>query len=163
MTPSERISIDVKSEQESAKLAKLLAREMSGGISVGLSGPLGAGKTTFTRFIVQALKLKDPVSSPSYVLQHIYSDDRLTVEHWDLYRLDKLPIELVEPPNIKTIRIIEWPEKCPDLQDAIDLLVEIKLKSAQVDPIELTECRSFCLSGRLLPHLQTALKHGSCR
>lgn len=85
-------------------------------IVIGLIGELGAGKTTFVRNLVTAANVTDPVSSPTYVLQHLYKGEELTIEHWDLYRCTEFPEELVEPPPKNTIRLIEWANKF-DLQE----------------------------------------------
>jgi tRNA A37 threonylcarbamoyladenosine biosynthesis protein TsaE len=65
----------------------------------------------------------DPVSSPTYVLQHVYERPKLVIEHWDLYRCNSAPEELLDPAPDNTIRLIEWPEKCPEvLQQCLYLL-----------------------------------------
>jgi tRNA threonylcarbamoyladenosine biosynthesis protein TsaE len=66
------------------------------------------------------------VASPSFALQYEYSvRDDSRVEHWDIYRLNVLPEELLEPPDSSTLRLIEWPDKAPGLVDDLDLLIEI--------------------------------------
>lgn len=107
----------IENEQDTARIAEALAPALRGGLVVGLSGDLGAGKTTFVRHLISAAggDLR-AVSSPTYTLQHEYPlPNGLTVEHWDLYRLTALPMELEESPSSKTVRLIEWPEKCPEL------------------------------------------------
>lgn len=95
--------------------------------SLLLSGPLGAGKTTFVRFLVQAAggNVRE-VSSPSYVLEHRYRCGAdLVVSHWDLYRLGALPEELREPPLPGVLRCIEWPDRFPELGDGGDLFARL--------------------------------------
>jgi tRNA threonylcarbamoyladenosine biosynthesis protein TsaE len=85
------------------------------------TGDLGAGKTTFIRALVAALGCTDPVSSPTYVLQHLYScyhGDIEQVEHWDLYRTPVLPEELLHEASSGTLRFVEWGEKFDDLNYA---------------------------------------------
>jgi tRNA threonylcarbamoyl adenosine modification protein YjeE len=104
-------------EQETSRIAAALAPVLRGGCSIGLSGELGAGKTTFVRCLVTAAG-GDPraVASPTYTLQHEYPlPSGLTVEHWDLYRLTSLPLELEEAPGATVVRLIEWPERCPEV------------------------------------------------
>lgn len=50
-------------------------------------GDLGAGKTTFARGVARGLGVTAPVTSPTFVLQHIYPG-RLTMYHFDAYRLN---------------------------------------------------------------------------
>lgn len=107
----------IENEQDTARIAEALAPAFRGGLVVGLSGDLGAGKTTFVRYLISAAggDLR-AVSSPTYTLQHEYPlPNGLTVEHWDLYRLTVLPMELEESPSSTTVRLIEWPERCPDI------------------------------------------------
>lgn len=110
-------SYTITGEQDTARIAEALAPALRGGLVVGLSGDLGAGKTTFVRYLIAAAGGDTrAVSSPTYTLQHEYPlPSGLTVEHWDLYRLTVLPMELEESPSRATVRLIEWPEKCPEV------------------------------------------------
>lgn len=65
-----------------------VAREFTGGrLLILLDGPMGAGKTQFTRFLLEALGSSD-VSSPSFAIHNHYDTAKATVEHVDLYRID---------------------------------------------------------------------------
>ncbi|MBE8527862.1 tRNA (adenosine(37)-N6)-threonylcarbamoyltransferase complex ATPase subunit type 1 TsaE, partial [Amycolatopsis sp. H6(2020)] len=52
-------------------LARVLAAELRAGDLVVLTGELGAGKTTFTRALGQALGVRGSVISPTFVLARI--------------------------------------------------------------------------------------------
>ncbi|GAB5603715.1 tRNA (adenosine(37)-N6)-threonylcarbamoyltransferase complex ATPase subunit type 1 TsaE [Thermus sp. FJN-A] len=52
-----------------------------------LEGPLGAGKTTFARFLAEALGFSGRVTSPTYTLLHTYPTPQGPLVHADLYRL----------------------------------------------------------------------------
>jgi tRNA threonylcarbamoyladenosine biosynthesis protein TsaE len=57
-----------------------------------LDGPMGAGKTQFTRFFTAALLPVDgqaapPATSPTYAIHNSYVVENGVVEHFDLYRL----------------------------------------------------------------------------
>jgi tRNA threonylcarbamoyladenosine biosynthesis protein TsaE len=83
------------------------------------TGDLGAGKTTLIRSVIAEMGCSDTVSSPTYVLQHVYSGFQYgisEVEHWDLYRTQILPEEIEQSVKKSTIRFIEWGEKFPELQ-----------------------------------------------
>jgi len=107
----------LNSEQNTQSLAKQLATLPLTG-SVWLAGDLGAGKTTLTRYWLQALGHTDAVKSPTYTLVEPYSiqqKDGSTkpVYHADLYRLQD-PEELsfigfdeyLDEPE--ALVIIEW-------------------------------------------------------
>lgn len=116
-------------ELDTEALARELAKVFRPGDSVGLSGDLGAGKTTFVRYVIGAMggDVRE-VSSPSYTLQHEYKlSDSLIVEHWDLYRLREIPEDLREPPSATVIRFLEWPERCAGLSDDLDLHCQFSL------------------------------------
>ncbi len=57
---------------ETKKLGKLLARELSGGEVICLSGELGAGKTTFTQGLLEGLGAQKPYTSPTFVVMKEY-------------------------------------------------------------------------------------------
>jgi tRNA threonylcarbamoyladenosine biosynthesis protein TsaE len=88
VTPTDRgVRIEVESEAETDRVGRALAPLLVPGTVIGLSGPLGAGKTRLVRAIATALGV-DPnaVTSPTFVLIQEY-DGRLPVYHFDTYRL----------------------------------------------------------------------------
>jgi tRNA threonylcarbamoyladenosine biosynthesis protein TsaE len=82
------VVITTKSADETVALGKFLGGKASAGWVVGLSGDLGAGKTTFTRGFAEGAGA-DPngVTSPTFTFLHVYAG-RIPVYHLDLYRLD---------------------------------------------------------------------------
>jgi N-acetylmuramate 1-kinase len=71
-----------------ARLAELLALRIRVGSLVVLKGELGAGKTTFARALIRALLHGDvEVPSPTFSLQQTYAAPRLSLTHFDFYRL----------------------------------------------------------------------------
>lgn len=79
-----------------------------------LKGNLGAGKTTFTQFLLKNLGSTDEVSSPTYALVNEYDSPKGTVFHFDLYRLKNIneayDMGIEEYLDNSFLCIIEWPE-----------------------------------------------------
>lgn len=79
-----------------------------------LKGNLGAGKTTFTQFLLKNLGSNDEVSSPTYALVNEYDSPKGTIFHFDLYRLKNInevyDIGMEEYLDNAFLCIIEWPE-----------------------------------------------------
>lgn len=101
--------------QETMKVGKNLARKLSPGDIVCLTGELGSGKTTFVKGMAQGLGLKkEEVHSPTFVLMNIY-EGRLSLYHFDLYRIDQIDTttaaECEEFFYGDGISVIEWAEK----------------------------------------------------
>src|SRR5438045_2783651 len=71
-----------RSVRQTERIAANLAQTLVGGECVALYGDLGAGKTQFTRGLVEGLG-GDPhsVSSPTFVLLNVYDSGRLKVFH----------------------------------------------------------------------------------
>ena len=88
-----------------------------------LSGELGAGKSTFARALIKAAGHEGAVPSPTYTLVEPYSLANCNIYHIDLYRVtaeDELRFlgwnELDDG-----LRLVEWPDRAPDLQAQADL------------------------------------------
>ena len=57
---------------EFEKIARQLAQSFRGGQTIGVTGELGAGKTTFVQFVAAELGVKKKVNSPTFVLMKVY-------------------------------------------------------------------------------------------
>lgn len=102
--------------QATQQLGAALARWLAPGDVVALSGPLGAGKTTFARGVLVGLGLDGEAPSPSFSLVIAYDppDVRLPLWHVDLYRIEES--EELEELGLADARhdaalLIEWPER----------------------------------------------------
>lgn len=108
--------------------AQNLSRALGGGEVILLCGPLGAGKTTFTKALAKNLKYKGIVTSPTFTLVQTYTPVKLQknksgrIYHLDLYRLghvkdlEALEVEeFIAEPN--SVTLIEWGDKFPKYFD----------------------------------------------
>jgi tRNA threonylcarbamoyladenosine biosynthesis protein TsaE len=76
-----------------------------------LVGPLGAGKTALTQGLGQALGVREPVSSPTFVIARVHRGGRVPLVHVDAYRLgsvadvDDLDLDASAE---ESVTIVEW-------------------------------------------------------
>lgn len=106
---------ETHSEVETAALAGEIARRARPGDLFLLSGPLGAGKSVFSRAFIQTLCGQDTdVPSPTFTLVQNYECAKGTIWHFDLYRLEE-PEEIFElgweEAMVDGITLVEWPQK----------------------------------------------------
>lgn len=104
----------------SCEKKKITCSSIGGATIVGLFGELGSGKTSFTQGVACALKVKDQITSPTFVLEKIYKLARKFpfehLIHIDCYRLDGAKEmsalgwdEIKSDP--KNIIFVEWPDR----------------------------------------------------
>lgn len=116
---------------------------------VGLTGPLGAGKTTWVRGMLRALGHRGRVPSPTYTILEHYELDGLTVVHLDLYRLSEdeggVAADEFEALGVRdwlgrdrTWLLVEWPERSPQLMRRCDVGIELEFRGAAKRAVTLT-------------------------
>jgi tRNA threonylcarbamoyl adenosine modification protein YjeE len=108
--------------RSTSALARRVAGTLTGREVLLLTGDLGAGKTTFVRYLAEALGIDpDWVSSPSFTLVQRYPSGTrgLAVSHVDLYRIvregDLESLGLDDLLASEDLVIVEWPEPAGDL------------------------------------------------
>jgi tRNA threonylcarbamoyladenosine biosynthesis protein TsaE len=115
VTAATAFAIDLPDEKATAALAADIAACARGGDIIGLSGPLGSGKTTFARYFIAARLGAAEVPSPTFTLVETYEPESgPAIWHFDLYRLDAPDdaYELgIEDAFADAIALIEWPER----------------------------------------------------
>ncbi len=139
-------TIHCKDEKATAEAVQILANailafyastpEKPQLLSMSLHGDLGTGKTTATRYLLQAMGYPGKVKSPTYSLceEHILDLPKhaLHVFHFDLYRMQS-PEEWVDAGLLEhftqseypTLCIIEWPEKAEHTLPTMDLAITL--------------------------------------
>jgi len=92
------------------------------GWRIGLSGPLGAGKSTLARAILRGLGVSGAVPSPTYTLIEPYTTSLGEAYHVDLYRISRaselLALGLPELVADAALMLVEWPER--DIAGVLD-------------------------------------------
>ncbi|KAF5052244.1 Threonylcarbamoyl adenosine biosynthesis protein TsaE [anaerobic digester metagenome] len=105
-----------------------------------VTGPMGAGKTTFIQAVCRQLGVKDNVSSPTFSIVNEYrTGSGEPVFHFDLYRLRK-PEELLDIGYEDYFFsgdycFIEWPELAGMLIPSGAVKVEIVVDEGSEDRI----------------------------
>lgn len=111
--PNQMFRASSSSEEETGRIAALLARELSGGFTILLTGGLGAGKTAFVRSFCEELGFAR-VRSPSFTLVNRYEAGGREIVHSDLYRLEEREVEdldLAREEVEGSILFVEWSER----------------------------------------------------
>lgn len=103
------------------------------GLVILLHGELGAGKTTFTRYLAKELGSDEDVSSPTFTLINRYDWGGRLVYHLDLYRLesgrdiDYLDLDSIFDHASKgALVLVEWPDRLSE-QDMPSSYVRIDM------------------------------------
>ena len=119
---------------ETFDLGAKIGESLIGGEVILLAGSLGAGKTLFTKGILNALDFDvDEVTSPSFSLVNLYKTDGFDVYHIDLWRIDEREnaaraVGLGEIMEDETaVIIIEWSERLKNFNAPPEKLCRIKI------------------------------------
>lgn len=111
-------SVSLPSLEATEALAARLAPLLKTRDFLALTGPLGAGKTSFARALLRALGVTGEIPSPTFTLVQTYDTSSLSVAHFDLYRL-KGPEDLEElgwdDACADCLVLAEWPERAGSL------------------------------------------------
>jgi tRNA threonylcarbamoyladenosine biosynthesis protein TsaE len=123
-----RLDTEAKTTRFGAAVAAALRR----GEAVCLTGPLGAGKSVLARGLIRQLAPEtDEAPSPTYTLVQFYKGARLSVAHFDLFRLERADeaFELgLDEALHDGAAVIEWAEKLGRHlpRNRLDIQIEIE-------------------------------------
>lgn len=122
------MKIVVKSLKETELLAEKFANNLKLGDVVALNGDLGAGKTTFTKFVFKYLGVKEIVNSPTFAILKSYKG-KFNLNHFDMYRItteEAIEAGFDEILNDKnSVIFIEWGENVAPILPPITKTVNI--------------------------------------
>lgn len=130
--------VEIATPADMLALGRRLARELRAGDLVLLSGELGAGKTTLAQGIGAGLRVRGPVTSPTFVIARVHPSlgDGPPLVHVDAYRLDgwdELEHLDLETTLDEAVTVVEWGEGLFEGLSADRVEVRIHRRHGEVD------------------------------
>ena len=103
------------SADELSRFGEGVGARLTAPVVIGLSGEMGAGKTTLVQAICRGLGARALATSPTYALVHHYEAGTTPVYHVDCYRLkhpdDARDLGFDDMVRERGVVLIEWPER----------------------------------------------------
>lgn len=106
----------LKTLKDTEDVANELAKKLVSPVIIAFTGDLGAGKTTFIKYLCKALGYDGAVTSPTFAIMNQY-DGVMPIYHYDMYRisgadaLDEIGFyDFAE----SGISLVEWSENVAD-------------------------------------------------
>lgn len=128
---------EVNSIEETKAIGYNLGKALNSGDIICLTGDLGTGKTHITKGIAEGLEINEPITSPTFTIVNEYHSGRLTLFHFDVYRVN-------DPDEIYAIgfddyifsdgvSIIEWANYIEEIlpKDYIHIFIEKDLSKCE--------------------------------
>ena len=125
--------MELRSLKDTQNLSEKISKIIKVGDVIFLYGEIGTGKTTFVRFLINYLEVKNKIKksdilSPTFNIVYDYDIGKIKIYHYDLYRIknykDILELGMFEILN-DHIKIVEWPELIQSKpSNRIDILFE---------------------------------------
>jgi tRNA threonylcarbamoyladenosine biosynthesis protein TsaE len=110
-------------------MGQILAELLPAKGVVFLHGPLGAGKTTLVRGLLNGCGHSGSTKSPTYTIVEPYEIDERKFYHFDLYRIaDPEELEYMgfrDYIEEQALCLIEWPEKGEEFLPEADLVITL--------------------------------------
>ncbi|MDO5493632.1 MAG: tRNA (adenosine(37)-N6)-threonylcarbamoyltransferase complex ATPase subunit type 1 TsaE [Nesterenkonia sp.] len=109
--PHWSVTMALEDLEDTARLARDLAARLRGGDLLILTGDLGAGKTTFTQALAEALGVQGRVSSPTFVISRVHrGSGGPDLIHVDAYRTDAAGLEDLDllGSSADAVTVVEW-------------------------------------------------------
>ncbi|MBR5786393.1 MAG: tRNA (adenosine(37)-N6)-threonylcarbamoyltransferase complex ATPase subunit type 1 TsaE [Clostridia bacterium] len=114
------LKFQTNSETETSNLGEKIGSILKPGDIVTLTGDLGAGKTHFVAGAAKTLGISDYITSPTFTIVNEYSQGKIPMYHFDLYRLssydDLLDIGFEEYADKAAVMFVEWPDCVQELE-----------------------------------------------
>ncbi len=125
VSPDESIRMFHLSSVHTHELGMAVGEAAKPGLIIALQGDLGAGKTTFTQGLAEAMGIDDRVTSPTFTLVNEYGRAAATrLIHVDTYRLGDLPDEVLLQSTTFGLEEILDPEMLTDPEQGAVVVIE---------------------------------------
>lgn len=140
--------IKINTHDEMVELGRKIGLHAFPNMVITMEGDLGAGKTTMTKGIGEALNVKRIINSPTFTIMKTY-EGTLPLYHMDVYRIDNNSGDdyLEEYFQMGGVCVIEWAlnidKLLPDDRLNISILIDedqnriVTLESDNIEYIEL--------------------------
>ena len=123
------------SPAETEALGRRFGNDLTTGAVLALQGDLGTGKTQFTKGLVAGVGSHAEVTSPTFTILHEYGGGKLSVYHFDFFRLkDATRLAQIGFDDYlfgNGICVIEWADRFADLIPEDARWIRFELKSAE--------------------------------
>ncbi|MBW8767700.1 MAG: tRNA (adenosine(37)-N6)-threonylcarbamoyltransferase complex ATPase subunit type 1 TsaE [Geodermatophilales bacterium] len=120
--------------EDTFALGRALAGLLPAGDLVVLVGPLGAGKTALTQGIGAGLGVREPVTSPTFVISRVHRRGRVPLVHVDAYRLGSVgdvdDLDL-DASTDESVTVVEWGQGL--VEQLADEHLEVRLERRDDD------------------------------
>lgn len=123
-------SIYLENEKFTYRLGRHIGENLFPGAVVCLNGDLGAGKTSMTKSIAEAMGIDEDITSPTFTIVNEYNEGDIPLYHFDVYRIgssdEMYEIGFDEYISSQGVSIIEWSNIIEDILPLERLDIEIK-------------------------------------
>jgi len=118
-----------ENEQDTVRIAELIAGWAGPGTVLALDGDLGAGKTRFSQAFARAIGVREVVNSPTFTIIKEYEGRHLPFYHMDVYRLSLAEADELGLDDYffgSGVTIVEWASLIEELlpQERLQLYIE---------------------------------------
>jgi len=120
----------LENELDTREFGIELAKKLKPGDIIALIGDLGTGKTTLTKSIAEGLGIRDMITSPTFTIVQEYTDGRLPLYHFDVYRIcdteEMYELGYEEYFFGRGVCVVEWADQIMELipKDSIVIRIE---------------------------------------
>jgi len=117
-TATKSSRINISEEGKTRSVAEVFSKNIKTGNIIFFKGELGVGKTTFIKYLINFLQKRNnqpitEIPSPTFNLVNEYNLEKLSIKHYDLYRVNDekelINLSIFEDVSDQII-LIEWPE-----------------------------------------------------